>query len=49
LPKIRRNKRRDQKHLRDLRATGWKVIAIWECEISDLRKLKKLRKTVLSR
>ena len=49
LPKIRRNKRRDQKHLRDLRAIGWKVIAIWECEICDPHKLKRLRKTVLSR
>jgi DNA mismatch endonuclease (patch repair protein) len=49
LPKIRKNKRRDKKNLRTLRAAGWTVIAIWECEVSRIRKLEQLRKTILSR
>jgi DNA mismatch endonuclease (patch repair protein) len=47
LPKIRRNKKRDQKHLRSLQTAGWRVLAIWECEISNVRKLKQLRRKIL--
>jgi DNA mismatch endonuclease (patch repair protein) len=42
LPKIRRNKRRDIQHTKTLRASGWKVFVIWECEISNLRKMQQL-------
>jgi|SRR5438067_5780175 len=47
LPKIRRNKWRDLQHVRSLRAAGWTVLAIWECEIHDIRKLEKLRTKIL--
>jgi DNA mismatch endonuclease, patch repair protein len=47
LPKIRRNKRRDRLHTLQLRADGWKVFTIWECEVADARILERLRKKIL--
>jgi DNA mismatch endonuclease, patch repair protein len=47
LPKIRRNKQRDRVHVRKLRSAGWRVVAIWECEIPNRRKLNRLKKTIL--
>ena len=35
LPKLRKNEERDARNLRELRACGWSVLVIWECEISD--------------
>lgn len=32
-PKIERTKQRDQEHIRELEADGWKVIVLWECQI----------------
>ncbi|MGA2747786.1 MAG: very short patch repair endonuclease [Verrucomicrobiota bacterium] len=49
LPKIRRNKERDRQQISDLRAAGWEVLVIWECETSDVRKLERLLKTILKR
>jgi DNA mismatch endonuclease, patch repair protein len=46
LPKIRRNKQRDRSHVRKLRAAGWKVFIIWECEIANPRKLEQLRQSI---
>lgn len=34
--KIARNKARDAKHLKALRAAGWRVLTVWECELKDL-------------
>jgi DNA mismatch endonuclease (patch repair protein) len=48
LPKIRRNKRRDLLNERSLRAAGWNVLTIWECEISNIRNLKRLRRAILA-
>lgn len=31
--KIERTKQRDQEHINDLEALGWKVVVLWECEI----------------
>src|SRR5580692_2865956 len=31
LPKLRKNKRRDRKNEKTLRAAGWDVLTIWEC------------------
>jgi DNA mismatch endonuclease (patch repair protein) len=36
LPKLRANKDRDQRNLLLLRAKGWNVLTIWECELDDL-------------
>ena len=42
--KIARNKARDVKHLAALRAQGWKVVTVWECEIKKPALLGRLRK-----
>jgi len=31
-PKLHKNVRRDSRNLRALRALGWRVLIIWECE-----------------
>ncbi len=35
IPKIKRNKQRDNENITLLHAAGWNVLAIWECEISE--------------
>ena len=35
IPKLRRNKERDEKNQRLLRETGWGALVIWECEMKD--------------
>lgn len=35
IPKLNRNIERDQIHLDSLRALGWRVLTIWECELKD--------------
>jgi DNA mismatch endonuclease (patch repair protein) len=40
-PKLRRNCRRDQKNEKKLRQLGWRILTLWECEVScspDLRR-----------
>jgi DNA mismatch endonuclease (patch repair protein) len=32
-PKLEGNRRRDVRTLGELRATGWRVLVIWECEL----------------
>lgn len=32
-PKIQRTQKRDQDHITELEANGWKVIVLWECEL----------------
>ena len=34
-PKIERTKQRDQEHIQELKALGWKVVVLWECEIKQ--------------
>lgn len=33
--KLRRNRARDLDHAANLKAGGWKVLTVWECEIED--------------
>jgi DNA mismatch endonuclease (patch repair protein) len=40
-PKLARNKQRDKKTLKSLRAMGWSVLTLWECEIRNETKLRK--------
>ncbi len=43
--KIERNKTRDKKVLRVLRKEGWRVLVVWECELTKLEKLiRKIKK-----
>lgn len=37
--KISRNVRRDAQHLSALKAAGWRVLTIWECETKDSYRL----------
>lgn len=42
--KLESNRLRDQKNLRALRSTGWKILVVWECQLSDKERTKnKLR------
>jgi DNA mismatch endonuclease (patch repair protein) len=41
LPKLERNRARDAKSMASLKAEGWKVLVLWECQTerqADLRK-----------
>lgn len=44
--KLLKNKKRDQKHIRELKKQGWMVLRLWECEIEKKPELvrKKLEK-----
>lgn len=33
--KLRRNRQRDRKNLKALISTGWVVLVVWECEVTD--------------
>lgn len=35
IPKLARNKARDSRNLQELEASGWKVLVVWECEVSN--------------
>lgn len=39
--KIRRNSDRDSKHLKNLKAAGWRVLILWECELRNEKRLAK--------
>ena len=41
-PKIGRNKKRDAKAIRRLRADGWGVKTVWECQTGQLDQLAKV-------
>src|SRR6266852_1167314 len=47
--KIDGNVKRDRKTNRRLRALGWRVITVWECEVSQARILAKRLKSLLRR
>lgn len=34
-PKIHRTQQRDQEHIAQLEADGWKVIVLWECQLKS--------------
>lgn len=38
-PKLERNRKRDARSIRQLRAAGWKVLVVWECESKNPEKL----------
>ena len=39
--KLDRNKKRDARNARNLRALGWKQIVVWGCEVSDEPRLER--------
>lgn len=40
-PKLARNQERDARNLQALRAAGWRVLVIWECEVRRLDQLER--------
>ncbi len=38
-PKLERNKERDRKNIRALRRSGWRVLQVWECQLSKPEQL----------
>ncbi|MGV2293337.1 very short patch repair endonuclease [Trinickia sp. YCB016] len=36
LPKLRANRERDARNERDLCASGWSVLVVWECELKNI-------------
>ncbi len=38
--KLEENHKRDEKNVRLLRAAGWKVLSVWECQLSSVEALK---------
>ncbi|HEO70437.1 MAG TPA: DNA mismatch endonuclease Vsr [Candidatus Hydrogenedentes bacterium] len=41
LPKIRRNRQRDEESMLALEAGGWSVLVLWECELGDADALQR--------
>ncbi len=37
LPKLERNKQRDEENIKKLQSLGWNVIVVWECDLKDKR------------
>ena len=35
LPKLAANRARDERQMKELRAVGWRVLTVWECEIRE--------------
>jgi len=40
IPKLKRTKERDKRNSVKLRRSGWKVLVVWECQLSDASKLE---------
>lgn len=40
-PKLNANRARDKRNIRMLRALGWGVMVVWQCELADTAKLLK--------
>jgi DNA mismatch endonuclease, patch repair protein len=38
-PKLERNRQRDRRSIRKLRAAGWQVLVVWECETKNAEEL----------
>jgi DNA mismatch endonuclease (patch repair protein) len=41
VPKLERNRRRDEANIARLKELGWRVLVVWECEITNGRWLSK--------
>ncbi|MGA7697418.1 MAG: DNA mismatch endonuclease Vsr [Candidatus Sulfotelmatobacter sp.] len=49
LPKLARNKQRDKANCKRLRALGWRVLVVWECEVDDAKHLSATLRKFLGR
>ena len=41
VPKLEGNRRRDRRNERSLRARGWRVMVVWECQVADLDRIER--------
>jgi DNA mismatch endonuclease (patch repair protein) len=39
-PKLESNKARDARKIEELRAAGWRVLVVWECQLADESELR---------
>lgn len=39
--KIGKNQKRDRRNRRELQALGWRVVAVWECELRNMERLER--------
>ena len=46
LPKLRRNQMRDKHVIAALRADGWTVFVLWECQVTSQKPLRKIAERV---
>lgn len=46
-PKLKKNKERDKRNEANLRAEGWNVLTLWECELKDVEPLTRRITTFL--
>jgi DNA mismatch endonuclease, patch repair protein len=49
IPKLKRNRLRDELNLRKLRKLGWDVLVVWECAVTDPAELATRLSGFLSR
>ena len=47
LPKLEANRLRDRRNLAALRARGWRVLVLWECQLSNVARLSQRMKRFL--
>lgn len=47
IPKLSRNVERDDRHGKALRALGWDVLVVWECQLARTQELKNALLTFL--
>lgn len=45
--KLQANLERDQRHVAQLRADGWDVLVLWECQLGDLDRLAEVSEAFL--
>jgi DNA mismatch endonuclease, patch repair protein len=48
-PKLKQNVLRDRRNLKKLKAAGWKVLILWECELDNQLSVAKQIKAFLGR
>ena len=41
VPKLEGNRKRDRRNERALRARGWRVMVVWECQVRDLDRIER--------
>ncbi len=41
-PKLETNRKRDLRNQRQLKALGWRVLVVWECELVDARQVSNI-------